>query len=30
MTAGLPKDQFKAGRFLYLVDYADAPGDRKI
>jgi len=30
MTAGLPKDQFKAGRFFFLVGYTEVPGDKKI
>jgi len=28
MTAGLPKDQFKAGRFSLLADYTEVPGDK--
>jgi len=29
MTAGLLKDQFKAGRFFFLANYTKAEGDRK-
>jgi len=28
MTAGLPKDEFKAGRFFFLAGYTKAPSDK--